>query len=80
MTNVYCSPCVPFSVPPQQYVPLETLVAMLPNFQYQLFFAAENSAALIDDNVRNFSDLFLVKLKGRLTYLSSSRSLFTRCM
>ncbi|KAF8609745.1 alpha/beta-hydrolase [Ceratobasidium sp. AG-I] len=46
--------CVPFSVPPQQYISLEELVAMLPNFQYQLFFAAEDSATLIDANLEKF--------------------------
>ncbi|CEL61692.1 Bifunctional epoxide hydrolase 2 OS=Rattus norvegicus GN=Ephx2 PE=1 SV=1 [Rhizoctonia solani AG-1 IB] len=42
---------VPFSPPSPQYIPMEKYIEMLPNFQYQAFFASPESADIIDANI-----------------------------
>ncbi|KAF8609744.1 alpha/beta-hydrolase [Ceratobasidium sp. AG-I] len=49
-----------FTVPPQQYVPLEEHVRAFPTFEYQLFFASPEAAALIDSNLEKFMHLMHV--------------------
>ncbi|CAE6449717.1 unnamed protein product, partial [Rhizoctonia solani] len=43
--------CIPFTSPSLQYIPMEKYVEVLPNFQYQAFFASPESTAIINANV-----------------------------
>ncbi|KAF8609743.1 alpha/beta-hydrolase [Ceratobasidium sp. AG-I] len=55
--------CIPPIAASQEFIPLEKLAAFLPNFQYQLFFASDEAAALIDANVEKF--IHLMYASGR---------------
>lgn len=55
--------CVPFYPPPQQPLTVEQYVEMLPNFEYQLFFASPHSDAIIDANVERFINLIYSSAK-----------------
>ncbi|KAI9496549.1 Alpha/Beta hydrolase protein [Zychaea mexicana] len=46
--------CTPYSRPEQQYLPLEELVKLVPNFTYQLYLTTPSAAAEIDENTEAF--------------------------
>ncbi|KAG8745347.1 hypothetical protein FRC10_008206 [Ceratobasidium sp. 414] len=46
--------CVPFYKPAKKYIPIENIVAVLPNFEYQLFFTSPEAAGIIDANLEKF--------------------------
>ncbi|CAE6381731.1 unnamed protein product [Rhizoctonia solani] len=49
--------CIPFAPPSPQYIPMEKYIELLPNFQYQAFFASPESTEIIDANVDRFMRL-----------------------
>ncbi|CAE6395102.1 unnamed protein product [Rhizoctonia solani] len=55
--------CVPFAPPTSQYIPMEKYIELLPNFQYQAFFASPESTAIIDANVDRFMRLIYSSAK-----------------
>ncbi|QRW17232.1 alpha/beta hydrolase family protein [Rhizoctonia solani] len=59
--------CIPFMPPSTQYVPMEKYVELLPNFQYQAFFASPDSTALIDANAERFISLMYTSAKQAVT-------------
>ncbi|KAG9100702.1 hypothetical protein FRC06_003839 [Ceratobasidium sp. 370] len=52
-----------FAKPAKQYIPTETFVEMLPNFEYWLFFGAPESGPLLDANVDKFISVMFITAK-----------------
>ncbi|CAE6419337.1 unnamed protein product [Rhizoctonia solani] len=55
--------CVPFAPPTPQYIPMEKYIELLPNFQYQAFFASPESTSIVDANVDRFMRLVYASAK-----------------
>ncbi|CAE6463596.1 unnamed protein product [Rhizoctonia solani] len=55
--------CIPFAPPSPQYISLEKYIELLPNFQYQSFFASPESAAILDANLDRFMRLIYTSAK-----------------
>ncbi|CAO3638582.1 unnamed protein product [Cunninghamella blakesleeana] len=46
--------CTPYSPPSQQYIPLEAIVKVLPNFTYQLYLNTPEAEKELNENAYNF--------------------------
>ncbi|GAB1527786.1 hypothetical protein RhiTH_010974 [Rhizoctonia solani] len=57
--------CVPFIPRSPEYVPLEKLIELYPNFQYQAFLASRESTAITNANVERFIQVMFTSAKQR---------------
>ncbi|KAF8713270.1 Ndr family, partial [Rhizoctonia solani] len=57
--------CVPFIPRSPEYVPLENLIELYPNFQYQAFLASHESTAIMNANVERFIQVMFTSAKQR---------------
>ncbi|KAH7336917.1 Alpha/Beta hydrolase protein [Rhizoctonia solani] len=55
--------CIPFAAPSPQYISLEKYIELLPSFQYQAFFASQESTAIINANADRFIRLMYTSAK-----------------
>ncbi|ELU41037.1 alpha/beta hydrolase family domain-containing protein [Rhizoctonia solani AG-1 IA] len=64
-TDTRPSLCVPFIPRSPEYVPLEKLIELYPNFQYQAFLASHESTAIMNANVERFIQVMFTSAKQR---------------